>query len=69
MARKTILVCDNCGTEVGDGKGAVIEVQVGAADAGARDSHERVGGRLERGVIDLLDAHVVGSVEDSSFHS
>ena len=51
-----------------DGQSAVIEVQVGAADAGARDSHERVGGRLERGVVDALDAHVVGSVEDSSFH-
>ena len=51
-----------------DGKSAVIEVEVGAADAGAGDSHERVGGGLERGVVDALDAHVVGSVEDSSFH-
>ena len=52
-----------------DGKGAVIEVEIGAADAGAGDSHERVGGRLERGVVNALDAHVVGTVEDSSFHS
>ena len=51
-----------------DGERAVIEVQVGAADAGARDSHERVGGSFECGVVDALDAHVVGSVEDCSFH-
>jgi len=52
-----------------DGKSAVIEVQVGAANSGAGDAHERVGGSLERGVVDALDAHVVGSVEDSSFHN
>ena len=51
-----------------DGESAVIEVEVGAADAGARDSHERIGGSLECGIVDALDAHVVGSVEDSSFH-
>ena len=26
MARKTILVCDNCGNEVGEGKGAVMRL-------------------------------------------
>ena len=26
MARKTILVCDNCGTEVDEGKGAMMRV-------------------------------------------
>jgi hypothetical protein len=26
MARKTILVCDNCGTEVAEGRGAVMRV-------------------------------------------
>jgi hypothetical protein len=26
MARKTILVCDNCGREVEDGKGAVMRL-------------------------------------------
>ena len=46
----------------------MIAVEVGAADAGARDSHERIGRGLERGVVDALNAHVVGSVEDSSFH-
>src|SRR5208282_2132685 len=51
-----------------DGKRALIEVQVGAANSRAGDSHQRVGGRFERGVIDLLDAHVVGSVENSSLH-
>lgn len=26
VARKTILVCDNCGTEVEEGKGAVMRI-------------------------------------------
>jgi hypothetical protein len=26
MARKTILVCDNCGTEVAEGRGAVMRI-------------------------------------------
>lgn len=26
MARKTILVCDNCGTEVAEGKGAIMRI-------------------------------------------
>jgi ribosomal protein S26 len=26
MARKTILVCDNCGSEVAEGKGAVMRI-------------------------------------------
>jgi hypothetical protein len=26
MARKTILVCDNCGNEVDEGKGAVMRI-------------------------------------------
>jgi hypothetical protein len=26
MARKTVLVCDSCGTEVDEGKGAVMRV-------------------------------------------
>ena len=26
MARKTVLVCDNCGSEVGEGKGATLRL-------------------------------------------
>ena len=26
MARKTVLVCDNCGREVGEGKGATLRL-------------------------------------------
>ena len=52
-----------------DGQSAVIEVEVGAADAGASDAHEGVGGSFERGVVDALDADIVGAVEDSSFHN
>jgi hypothetical protein len=26
VARKTILVCDNCGTEVAEGKGAIMRI-------------------------------------------
>ena len=28
MARKTVLVCDSCGTEVGEGKGATFRVTI-----------------------------------------
>jgi hypothetical protein len=31
LARKTILVCDNCGTEVEDPKGAVMRITFGDA--------------------------------------
>ena len=36
MARKTILVCDNCGTEVGEGKGAGLRVTYTDARRGAK---------------------------------
>ena len=37
MARKTILVCDNCGKEVEEGKGAVVRVNFNDA---RRDSKQ-----------------------------
>ncbi len=36
MARKTILVCDNCGAEVGEGKGAALRVTYTDARRGAK---------------------------------
>jgi hypothetical protein len=36
VARKTILVCDNCGTEVGEGKGAAMRVTYTDARRGAK---------------------------------
>ena len=36
MARKTILVCDNCGKEVGEGKGAAMRVTYTDARRGAK---------------------------------
>lgn len=36
MARKTILVCDNCGKEVGEGKGAALRVTFTDARRGAK---------------------------------
>ena len=36
MARKTILVCDNCGTEVEEGRGAVMRVTFNDARRGAK---------------------------------
>ena len=36
MARKTVLVCDNCGTEVGEGKGAALRVTFTDARRGAK---------------------------------
>jgi hypothetical protein len=36
MARKTILVCDNCGSEVEEGRGAVMRVTFTDARRGAK---------------------------------
>jgi hypothetical protein len=36
MARKTILVCDNCNTEVGEGKGAALRITYTDARRGAK---------------------------------
>lgn len=36
MARKTVLVCDKCGGEVGDGKGAILRVTFNDARRGAK---------------------------------
>lgn len=36
MARKTVLVCDNCGTEVDEGKGATLRVTFADARRGAK---------------------------------
>ena len=36
MARKTVLVCDKCGSEVEEGKGAVMRVTFNDARRGAK---------------------------------
>jgi hypothetical protein len=36
MARKTVLVCDNCGNEVAEGKGATIRVNYADARRGSK---------------------------------
>ena len=38
MARKTVLVCDKCGAEVEEGKGAVMRVTWTDARKGARQA-------------------------------
>ena len=38
MARKTVLVCDACGSEVGEGKGAVLRVTFTDARRGAKQA-------------------------------
>ncbi len=38
MARKTILVCDTCGTEVDEGKGAVVRVTFTDARRGSKQA-------------------------------
>lgn len=38
MAKKTILVCDNCGKEVEEGKGAVMRVTYSDARRGSRQA-------------------------------
>ena len=48
MARKTILVCDSCGTEVGEGKGALMRVNYTDARRGSKqaDLCDSCAGRL-----------------------
>ena len=38
MARKTVLVCDNCGKEVGEGKGAKLRLTFTDARRGAKQA-------------------------------
>ena len=38
MARKTVLVCDNCGKEVADGKGATMRLNYSDARRGAKQA-------------------------------
>jgi hypothetical protein len=38
MARKTVLVCDNCGREVDEGKGAQLRVTFTDARRGAKQA-------------------------------
>jgi hypothetical protein len=38
MARKTILVCDNCGTEVAEGRGATLRMTYSDARRGAKQA-------------------------------
>jgi hypothetical protein len=38
MARKTILVCDNCSNEVEEGKGAVMRITFNDARRGAKQA-------------------------------
>ena len=38
MARKTILVCDSCETEVGEGKGAVMRLNYTDARRGSKQA-------------------------------
>jgi hypothetical protein len=38
VARKTVLVCDNCGQEVGEGKGATLRLTYSDARRGAKSA-------------------------------
>jgi hypothetical protein len=38
LARKTVLVCDNCGKEVGEGKGATMRLTYADARRGAKQA-------------------------------
>jgi len=38
MARKTILICDNCSNEVGEAKGAVMRITFNDARRGAKQA-------------------------------
>jgi len=38
LARKTVLICDNCGKEVGEGKGATLRLTYTDARRGAKQA-------------------------------
>ena len=38
MARKTVLVCDSCGNEVDEGKGAIVRVNFNDARRGSKQA-------------------------------
>jgi hypothetical protein len=38
LARKTVLVCDNCGNEIDEGKGAVMRVNFNDARRGSKQA-------------------------------
>jgi hypothetical protein len=38
MARKTVLVCDSCGKEIGEGKGATLRLAFSDARRGAKQA-------------------------------
>jgi hypothetical protein len=38
LARKTVLVCDSCGKEVGEGKGATLRLTYSDARRGAKQA-------------------------------
>ena len=38
MARKTVLVCDNCGTEIDESKGAVMRINFNDARRGSKQA-------------------------------
>jgi hypothetical protein len=38
LARKTVLVCDNCGTEVEEAKGAVMRINFSDARRGSKQA-------------------------------
>jgi len=54
MALKTILVCDNCGQEVSDGRGAMMRLNFNDARRGSKvaefcdDCAGKLPGRLEK---------------------
>jgi hypothetical protein len=48
VARKTVLVCDNCGTEIDESKGAVMRINFNDARRGSKqaDLCESCAGKL-----------------------
>ena len=38
LARKTVLVCDNCGMEIGEGKGATMRLNFADARRGSKQA-------------------------------
>ena len=66
MARKTVLVCDNCGKEVGEGKGAVLRVLDGSTIV-APEVVDRIVALAKDGGVPLQLGVTLGGFDSSAF--
>src|SRR3954467_14762809 len=70
MHRRSVSMWSPSGTksERSRSRQVVIRPSIAAANAGARDAQERVGGLDNSGVANVLNANVAGSIHERGFH-